>query len=269
MKKYTRTEMKIYLDDILNIYNGIPEKKSAFLGSFMDLQELAFDFTNKSILEVGCDTSLTSAKYFIKLGAKHVVATNLSTGHIKESHPRISLYSCDAGRYSFEQQFDFIYGRAILEHVSDIKALAEMVKTYLTPGGAFFFDGGPMWDSDCGHHVWVTSKSGNLYTFVKNSPVLPYEHLKCDEKGLCNVLKKRLNDEKEAIEIAYYVYNSPDQNRLYSNQIIQFFLNTGLNIHFEKTVGCDIPQDIKKYFSSSHAKAYSRLSIRSSNVPRN
>lgn len=91
MKKYTRTEMKIYLDDILNIYNGIPEKKSAFLGSFMDLQELAFDFTNKSILEVGCDTSLTSAKYFIKLGAKHVVATNLSTEYIRESHPHISL----------------------------------------------------------------------------------------------------------------------------------------------------------------------------------
>lgn len=244
--------------ELLDGFKEWPSKQEAFVETFLNLHELKGNFTGDTILEIGCDRKLICAQYAVNNGAKKVLATNLGIGQIKERYPKIEVIACDVTRTNFDQQFDFIFGRAVLEHITDIEALALTVKKYLKPGCIAYFDGSPMWDSPNGAHVWFTSKSGIEYTFAKNNPLKPYEHLMNTEDQLERILESRLKSKTEAREIVDYVYHSTDQNRLASDEIIAIFRKIGLCVTYKKEHPHTIPDDLSHYFKD-RKQCFSKL----------
>ncbi len=226
-------------------------KIKAFFETFLSLQKIKADFTDDCILEVGCDRDLLSSKYFIRKGAKRVVATNLYTGNITNSRSKIEVIAADVTKHDFDTTFNFIFGRAILEHIKDMSGFTKAIERILVPGGIAYFDGGPMWDSPFGSHCWLTAKSGTMFHFPTNNPLEAYEHLMYNQQELETVLLHRLGNAGDSREIAHFVFNSPSLNRLKSDEIIDAFQKTQLIVTSSKDQMCIVPFELSSIFSGS------------------
>jgi len=246
-----KNEIQSDISDILENMERWPAKKNAFIKSFVDLYELISNFHGKKILEIGCDRHLLSAQYFIIKGAEKVVVTSLIADKILKNPAKIDIFSGDVTKMDFAEKFDLIFGRAILEHIADIRALSGIVNKYLRPNGVAYFDGGPMWYSVNGAHVWFMASSSTQYTFATNNPLKAYEHLIYTEDQLTNILEARIGHKGDAKEIVNYVYHSKDQNRLSNKEIVSAFQKSGLVVDYKEEQSCPVPDSLLEYFEKA------------------
>jgi len=239
-KPLTEKEIVSIMGEELAFYNHMPQKKSSFIQTFLNLERANVIWENAKILEIACDSRLVCANYFLKRGAKEITTSNLEIDYIEKSllnSDSITLIQCDGTSYNFEKKFDLIFARAALEHISDIKGLIINLKKHLSPTGVFYIDGGPMWDSRFGHHIWFRTSAGNRYTMAdKKCVIKPWEHLLFTEEELYKRLKSRLKNKQDAREISNFIHHDKGQNRYSSDYIIDLFSgDSDLEIHAEKT----------------------------------
>jgi hypothetical protein len=222
-----RKEIENLIHSELDVFKNMPGKRDSFIDTFCDIKKNGIDLRQAKILEIGCDANLISANYFIKQGAKSVLCCNLKVDHIDLSEGNgkdIKVMRCDASKHVFDEKFDFVYGRAILEHINDLPGFIENLKCLVKKNGWFHFDGGPMWDSALGYHLWYTTASGKRYTMAdKELVVRRWEHLEYNQKELTERLIDRGVPQNDATDIAAYIYCSVDQNRMFGDDIERLF----------------------------------------------
>jgi len=252
-----------------------PGKIIAFEKTFEELSPHLHLFKNAVVLEFGCDGFLFSAKKIKSMGAQKVIATNLKIEHIAKRiglgidridkvnvSDGIELMARDATKTGFDPgSFDIVFGRALLEHITDLSMMLSETYRVLKPGGFFYFDGGPLWMCGHGHHLWMQSSTGTRYNFVENNPIKPYEHLLFDAAGLADALGSRGVNEKDASEISEYVYHGKSQNRLRVSEIDELFRKSKLVYHLKKfTSNKVIPDEVRAKYPGDELSV-SRISV--------
>ena len=198
-------------------------KRKAVEQTMRDFQRF-FSLTGGLVLEIGSLHNAT-AELLLDMGAESVICSNLlRTAHVVQS-AKIHYVMADATAAGLASaSFDVVFGRAILEHISQIPRLRDEIVRILKPGGVFYLDGSPMWCSPKGHHLWLRAPSGRQYTFADSDcPIDNWEHLLLSEDEIVSVLDQRRVDEADVQAIVDYVYHAQGQNRLSTTAICDAF----------------------------------------------
>ena len=184
--------------------------------------------TNLPVLEIGSVGRLASAKALHALTGLDVVASNLTVGGLQDrvgEYP-IRVHQNDVGSLDFpDDSFSMLFGRAVLEHISDMDDFLVECDRVLEPGGVLYLDGGPLYYSPRGHHMAVRGPSGTHYGFAGMPDLLPNW---CQLESNEDEVFRHLTEEKEidpddARAVAHYIFNSPEQNRMSATKVMEAF----------------------------------------------
>ena len=184
--------------------------------------------TSLPILEIGSDGKLASAKVLHGLTGLDVVASNLTVSGLESSvgdYP-ITIHQNEVGVLDFPaDSFSMLFGRAVLEHISDMDGFLLECDRVLEPGGVLYLDGGPLYYSPRGHHMAVKGPSGTHYGFAKMPDLVPnWCQLESNEDEVYDHLVNNKDiDEADARVVANYIFNSPEQNRMSASHVIAAF----------------------------------------------
>ncbi len=206
----------------------IPVIRGTFARLLQHVALLTSSSTSKPILEIGSDGKLASAKVLHALTGLDVVASNLTIGGLEKSvgdYP-ITVHKNEIGKLDFpDDSFSMLFGRAVLEHISDMDEFLLECDRVLEPGGVLYLDGGPLFHSPRGHHVAVKGPSGTHYGFAAMPDLLPnWCQLDSDEETIFRHLTEVKDlPEDDARVVAHYVFNSPEQNRMSASMVIEAF----------------------------------------------
>lgn len=206
----------------------IPVIRGTFQRLLNNVELLTSADTTLPILEIGSDGQLASAKVLHALTGLEVVASNLTVGGLQEKvgdYP-IRIHQNDVGSLDFpDDSFSMLFGRAVLEHISDMDDFLLECDRVLEPGGVLYLDGGPLYYSPRGHHMAVRGPSGTHYGFAGMPDLLPnWCQLESNEDELFTHLTEVKDvDEADARVIAHYIFNSPEQNRMSATQVMEAF----------------------------------------------
>ena len=206
----------------------IPVIKGTFTRLLNNVRLLTSDETTLPILEIGSDGKLASAKVLHALTSLDIVASNLTVKGLKRSigdYP-ITIHKNEVGKLDFpDNSFSMLFGRAVLEHISDMDAFLLECDRVLEPGGVLYLDGGPLYYSPKGHHVAVKGPSGTHYGFAKMPDLVPnWCQLDSNEDEIYQHLVENPGiDEQDARVVAHYIFNSPEQNRMSASMVIEAF----------------------------------------------
>lgn len=134
----------------------------------------------KVVLELASDPWFIAAKRFRTLGAKRVIASDMT-----ENWQAIPDHSIDTGTIdarTVDQTLgrnvcDVVFGVNILEHLYNIDAVLESIYYTLKPGGLCFLHGHPIWTSARGHHAMLGYKGAQLVFHDPRNPIPMWGHL--------------------------------------------------------------------------------------------
>lgn len=206
----------------------IPVIRGTFARLLNNVTLLTSAETALPILEIGSDGKLASAKVLHGLTGLNVVASNLTVDGLESSvgdYP-ITIHQNDIGRLEFpDDSFSMLFGRAVLEHISDMDEFLLECDRVLEPGGVLYLDGGPLYHSPKGHHISVKGPSGTHYGFAKMPDLVPnWCQLDSNEEEVyTHLVENKAIDEADARVIAEYIFNTPEQNRMSASDVIAAF----------------------------------------------
>lgn len=206
----------------------IPVIRGTFQRLLNNVSLLTSAETQLPVLEIGSDGQLASAKVLHALTGLEVVASNLTVKGLKDrvgDYP-IRIHQNDVGSLDFpDNSFSMLFGRAVLEHISDMDDFLLECDRVLEPGGVLYLDGGPLFYSPRGHHMAVRGPSGTHYGFAGMPDLLPnWCQLESNEDEVFEHLTTVKDiDVEDARVIAHYIFNSPEQNRLSATQVMETF----------------------------------------------
>lgn len=220
-------------------------------------------FEGKDVLEVGGLQSCESAYPFLKDGAASVVVTGLN--HIPEDDTNrdrnLRMLRVDALSLSsvFEPcSFDVVYGLSMVEHISSPKAFLEEVYKVLRPGGVAYFQGGPLWSSPVGHHLWVASWVGKYqhkatanYLFSEwpntksTNPLPDWSHLLMTQEQMRAYLAAESLPSADIECIIDWVYHADNVNRLNLYEIAEAYTTSKLIVLEANTLRSEVPHDVQ------------------------
>ncbi len=206
----------------------IPVLRGTFARLLKQVTLPTSETSSKPILEIGSDGQLASAKVLCELSGLGVTASNLV---VKGLQSRVGEYPItvrqnDIGALDFpDSSFSMVYGRAVLEHISDMDDFLLECDRVLETGGVLYLDGGPLFYSPRGHHMAVKGPSGTHYGFAGMPDLLPnWCQLESNEDELFEHLTTVKDiDEADARAVAHYVFNSPEQNRMSATMVKDAF----------------------------------------------
>ncbi len=204
----------------------IPVIKGTFTRLLKNVTLLTSNETSLPILEIGSDGKLASAKVLHKLTGLDVVASNLTIDGLEGQvgdFP-ITVKKNDVGVLDFpDNSFSMLFGRAVLEHISDMDDFLLECDRVLEPGGVLYLDGGPLYFSPKGHHMAVKGATGTHYGFDVMPDLLPnWCQLDSSEEELFTHLKDEIGEDDARI-VSNYVFTTPEQNRMSASMVIDTF----------------------------------------------
>lgn len=187
------------------------------------------DIEGKRILEIG-GNSFAVGDEFLKRGAKKVDIINIQEG-LSYHSDQISFVSMDARDLTFENEtFDIVFGVAVLEHLQNLDKVLIQIDSVLKKNGKAFLQGGPLWSSIRGHHVWVHC-DGVKYEFSnEKNPVPDWGHLFLNKDEMRTYLVSNSIIESHANEIVEWVYEDTSLNRYTFEDYKRFFNECPLDI---------------------------------------
>ena len=197
--------------------------------------------SSKPILEIGSDGQLASAKVLCALSGLEVVASNLTVGGFdkKVGDYAITVKQNDIGVLDFpDDSFSMVYGRAVLEHISDMDDFLVECDRVLELGGVLYLDGGPLFYSPRGHHMAVKGPSGTHYGFDGMRDLLPHwcQLESNEEEVFAHLTEVKGIDAADARVVANYVFTSPEQNRMSATMVMDTFARSSFsNLKHEAT----------------------------------
>ncbi len=129
----------------------------------------------------------------------------------------------------FFAQFDLIFSIAAFEHIHKFPLALEKMYHALKPSGLLFARWSPIWSGHDGHHLpLIIDSQGNKIDFG-NSPIPHWGHLQMSPPELYTHLRTFI-DKKTASLILYYVYNSSNINRFFTEDYFDFIQQSPFKI---------------------------------------
>ena len=176
------------------------------------------------ILEIGgVPNQIGIASYLLDMGATTVTQINNRTDLQNHSDGNRKYFCMDARNMEFpESSFDVVFSASVLEHLLEIPTVLHEIHRVTKPGGYVCLHGGSFWNCRWGHHVWV-NVDDEKYQFNGNNPLPDWSHLYFDRDEMTEYL---LNDGIPAAhveKIVYWVYDSPEINRLTYDNLVEEF----------------------------------------------
>ncbi|GAB4382524.1 MAG: hypothetical protein Kow00121_42920 [Elainellaceae cyanobacterium] len=133
-------------------------------------------------------------------------------------------------------KYDLIFSLSAFEHIQKFPKALEKMYLALKPAGQLFSMFSPIWSAHDGHHLPnVVDQQGREFNFYNNNPIPPWGHLLMRPPELCQYLYQ-VTDKEAADLITYYVYNSPQINRFFTEDYVAFFQQSEFTIqHIDLT----------------------------------
>ncbi|HEY9662067.1 MAG TPA: methyltransferase domain-containing protein, partial [Allocoleopsis sp.] len=143
-------------------------------------------------------------------------------------------------------KYDLIFSLSAFEHIQRFPKALEKMYLALKPSGQLFSMFSPIWSAHDGHHLPnVVDQQGREFNFYKSNPIPPWGHLLMRPAELCRYLYQ-ITDKETADLIVYYVYNSPQINRFFTEDYIEFFRQSNFLIkNADLTFNTIPPPDIQ------------------------
>jgi len=133
-------------------------------------------------------------------------------------------------------EFDHIFSCNALHHFGELPRVLAEARRLLRQGGSFYAHFGPIWSAPDGHHLELLH--GNVtYTFWGVGLIPPWYHLACTPEELREVLASAI-DPALAAAVVEFVHHSPALNRLYFEDYLRLFWESGLAMEELRT--CDV-----------------------------
>lgn len=150
-------------------------------------------------------------------------------------------------------KYDLIFSLSAFEHIQKFPQALEKMYLALKPSGKLFSMFSPIWSAHDGHHLPnVVDQQGTEFNFYKNNPIPPWGHLLMRPPELCEYLYQ-VTDKATADLIVHYVYNSPQINRFFTEDYIDFFQQSGFTIQqIDPTFNTNIHPDLQATLEKSY-----------------
>lgn len=155
--------------------------------------------------------------------------------------------------------FDLIYGCAVLEHIGDMEGCINSCHAALKPGGWLLLQGGPMWNSPYGHHLYV-KVDGKYYTFDDNNVVPDWCQWLYSREEVVDFLKAKGLPEKVRDLIGWQIYESDMLNRTCTDEILSLFNENIWELAFDEYEN-GVPQHVREKGGMGNRKGVASLYI--------
>jgi ubiquinone/menaquinone biosynthesis C-methylase UbiE len=154
------TELQVYQKKTIDCFNEV----CSFIG--------------KKVLEIGGSPPYNVAREFLNRGARNMITidyrTDIPNRQIAEN---LQYLNMDARDLKFpRQEFDLVFGVAVLEHLHNLDKVLAEISRVLVKGGYAYLHGAPLWSCRLDHHVWVRFDDVK-YEFHANNPIPDWHHL--------------------------------------------------------------------------------------------
>ena len=124
----------------------------------------------------------------------------------------------------------------------------------LRPGGMLFTMYSPVWSAHDGHHLSpIKDKIGRRFSSAQREcPIPPFGHLLMSPPQLYRQLLKQM-DAETAGRIVYQVYHSPQLNRLFSEDYIQYVNESPFHIEESNAIfQRHLPPDVQRQLETKY-----------------
>ena len=145
-----------------------------------------------------------------------------------------------------ENRFDAAYSCACFEHVLRLPQLLRTACRVLKPGGMMFAMYSPIWSAWDGHHLpKIKDEQGRVHSF-HTQLIPPWSHLLLSPPEMLSYLVRRI-DRCTAERIVYYLYHSPHINRLFTEDYVGYFMQSGMEVmHLQAVFETTITDELQK-----------------------
>jgi SAM-dependent methyltransferase len=140
--------------------------------------------------------------------------------------PRYSAALQDIATFEPREVYDRIYSINSFEHISNLAQAFETMSRALRPGGYLFTLFGPIWSSDVGHHLSLSTEHGPIH--FGDGVLEPWEHLTAPPQAIHSKIARQYG-ERVADRAVEFIYSYPDINRLFEHQYLEILRNSGLS----------------------------------------
>lgn len=184
-------------------------------------------FKGASVLEIGGDEHLSTAKTLYALSGKKVSVVNpapsLCDGAVDPE--KVEVFADYLENFDSKgRTYDVILGIAVLEHIRELERVFQKCYSLLNHGGCVLLHGAPCWRSNHGHHVYVEGKD-TFYKFgEKDCVVDDYSHLYLDGQALQLELHKKSVPTADAKLVADFIVSTDCLNRQTAEDIARKFI---------------------------------------------
>jgi len=193
----------------MDFYPGVLDYQKQNLQQVMQMAGLtSTSLRGKRIMEIGGNGNMAIAKTFYHWSGIKVTEVTpdpaLHPDAIDDEKFDLLIRPAEDSGLP-DNSFDLIYGGAVLEHILEYECLFRECFRLLKPGGHLLLNGGPLWNSRIGHHLFVVNNRMD-YRFNGNNPIPDFGHLYLTREELDVVLAKRhipLMDRKAIIRQIY------------------------------------------------------------------
>lgn len=198
---------------------------------YLDLASATTGIRGRSVLEVGGSTPPHIA---LSYSPAEWTCANLSTQAVAESN--LEARNLGSGNYtalcqditSFERNdsYDLVYSINAFEHIHDLDVAFGKMRRALKPGGYLFTLFGPIWSSDVGHHLSITTEDKRELLFFEGV-LAPWEHLTSTREAIYAKLALQ-HGEITARKAVSYIFDYHDLNRLFEHDYLRIVRESGL-----------------------------------------
>ena len=174
------------------------------------------------IVEIGSDADAGLLRELCsRWGVAQCVGVNPSVSSVVIDDG-IELVKGDCRSLPFPDEFfDAAVSISVFEHVTCLPEVLKELYRVLKPGGTLYSEFGPIWSSVWGHHLWLYYDS-DVITWTTH-PLPPYAHLLMAPDQLASWCHREFKDPVLAERVAEFVFDSPEQNRLFFSDYVRIF----------------------------------------------
>jgi SAM-dependent methyltransferase len=219
---------------------GRPRKQDTYTRFASNTASLIGPLQGKTVLEIGSDNEAAMLSTLVAAGVAEAIGVNpVLPADAQRGNMR--LIKGDARPLPLpDESMDVVVSISALAHVFKLEEVFTEIYRVLRKGGYFYAEFGPIWSSVWGHVLWLYH-NGKLVDW-RSHPLPPYAHLLMTPPELREWCAARFGDRELAGKISDYVFQCPDQNRLFFSDYDEIVSRT----KFEKLLftGCpDVPEE--------------------------
>jgi SAM-dependent methyltransferase len=198
---------------------------------YLNVAAATIGFRGQNVLEVGGCSPPALVRGHGPLAWTAVNLNSQEVDDFNEQARELSLtgYSAryqDIALAELTSTYDRIYSINSFEHVKNLTGAFEKMCQALRPGGLLFTLFGPIWSSDVGHHLSLSTDQGPIH--FGDGVLEPWEHLTSTPAAIGAKLQAKYG--KSAADRAVeFIFTYPDLNRVFEHEYLEVVAKSGLS----------------------------------------